>query len=322
VKGGDLDPAVRERALGIFRRLIEAEAEVHGLPVERTHLHEAGGTDAIIDVVGACYGLHSLGIERLVVSRLTTGFGAVRCEHGNYPVPGPATLNLLEGFPAEAGAIEAERLTPTGAAILTTLANAWGPLPPMRVERSGYGAGDHDLGDTPNVIRGVLGSEEADLAGAREAGTPGIVVLETDVDDATPQVLAHTLERLLSAGALDASVTALTMKKGRPGHRVTVQARRGDIDRLGRILLTETPTLGLRFRSEQRIELERSRRTVSTPYGKIRVKLGTLGATTLNAWPEYDDCAAAAKRHDVTLAEVQQTALTAWKTTRRKTNKE
>ena len=304
-----LEAPVRDAALAVFRRLIEAEARAHGRVFDDVHLHEAGAIDAILDVVGACFGFRALGVERLVVSRLTTGFGSIRCAHGDYPVPGPATLNLLEGFPAQAGAIEAERLTPTGAAILTTLADAWGPMPPMRIVRSGYGSGERDLGDTPNLLRGVLGTEDA----------ASIVVIETSLDDATPQVLAHTLERLLSAGALDAHVAALTMKKGRPGHALTVLARPEDADRLARIVLEETPALGLRYRHEQRVELERMHREVATPYGAIRIKLGVLDGKTINAWPEYDDCAAAATARGATLAEVQQAALASW---RERTNKE
>ena len=309
LRAARLDPDVKRDALEVFRRLIEAEARVHGSPFETVHLHEAGANDAIVDIVGACIGLRVLGVERLVVSRLTTGFGSIRCAHGLYPVPGPATLSLVEGVPIEAGGIEAERLTPTGAAILTTLADAWEPLPPMRPVRSGYGAGDRDLGDTPNLLRGVLGTETPGLADA----TADVVVVETDLDDATPQLLAHAVERLLSAGALDAHITALTMKKGRPGHRVTVLVRPQDAGRVGRILLQETPALGFRSRLEKRLELERTHRSVSTPYGSIRVKLGLLDGETLNAWPEYEDCAAASREHQVPLIEVQQAALEIWR---------
>ena len=307
IGGGRLDLPVRRNALAVFRRLVEAEARAHGRAFEQVHLHEAGGTDAIVDIVGACFGLHALGIERLVVSRLTTGYGSVRCSHGVYPVPGPATLNLVRGFPVEAGSIQAERLTPTGAAILTTLADDWGALPPLRVEGSGYGSGSADLGETPNLLRGVLGHEDTVDTGA----TNPVVVIETNLDDATPQVLAFTIERLLEEGALDAHVSALTMKKGRPGHVLTVLARPQDADRLGRVVLAETPALGLRFRGEERVELERTLESVPTPFGTVRLKVGRLDGETLNAWPEYEDCAAAARKHGVPLAHVQQAALEA-----------
>jgi uncharacterized protein (TIGR00299 family) protein len=310
VDGAELDATVKRNALAVFRRLVEAEAQAHGRPFDEVHLHEAGGTDAIVDVVGACFGLHALGVERLVVSRLTTGFGQVRCAHGVYPVPGPATLNLVQGFPVEAGSIEAERLTPTGAAILTTLADDWGTLPAMYVEASGYGSGSADLGETPNLLRGVLGIENA---GLDANATNPVVVIETNLDDATPQALAFTVERLLEEGALDAHVSALTMKKGRPGHVLTVIARPADADRLGRIVLAETPALGLRFRREERVELERTSEPVATPFGPIQVKVGRLDGKTLNAWPEYEDCAAAARKYGVPLAQVQQAALDAAK---------
>ncbi len=311
IDGATLGTVVKKNALAVFRRLVEAEARAHGRPFDEVHLHEAGGTDAIVDIVGACFGLHVLGVERLVVSRLTTGFGSVRCAHGVYPVPGPATLNLVRGFPIEAGSIEAERLTPTGAAILTTLADGWGTLPAMHVEASGYGSGSTDLGETPNLLRGVLGIEDAGIAEQRDDAANRIIVIETNLDDATPQVLAFTIERLLEEGALDAHVSALTMKKGRSGHGLTVLARPGDVDRLSRVVLAETPALGLRFRREERVELERTLERVATPFGTVRVKIGSLGGKTLNVWPEYEDCAAAARKHGVPLARVQQAALAA-----------
>jgi len=319
VEGSKLDRAVKKNALSVFRRLVESEARAHGREFDKVHLHETGGIDAIVDVVGSCFGLHTLGVERLVVSRLTTGSGSVRCAHGVYPVPGPATLNLVAGVPVEAGEIECERLTPTGAAILTTLADAWGPLPAMRVEASGYGAGTRDFGETPNVLRGVLGES---LAVPGDEPTGDVVVIETSLDDATPQALAFTVERLLAAGALDAHVSALTMKKGRPGHGLTVLACAADAERLGRIVLAETPALGLRFRHERRVELDRTLKSVSTPFGKVRVKVGSLGAETLNAWPEYEDCAAAARKHGVPLVQVQQAALEAWSQRRKRSTKE
>jgi uncharacterized protein (TIGR00299 family) protein len=310
VKGGDLEAAVRRRALAIFRRLIEAEAEAHGQPKERIHLHEAGGADAIIDVVGACVGLEHLAPARIVVSPMTTGFGSVRCDHGRYPVPGPATLALVRGFPVRAGSIEVERLTPTGAAILTGIADAWGQLPAMRPRAIGYGSGDRDLGDRPNLLRMVLGEE-----GRPATRPPGeVAVLTCTIDDATPQSLAFACERLLEAGALDVTTGALTMKKGRAGHQLTVLARPGEWEDLARRMLEETSTIGLRVRYEQRVELERAVRKVATRFGTIRVKLSSLEGRVLQAWPEYDDCAAAARRHDVPLDRVQRAALQKIKT--------
>jgi len=311
VRAGRLDPAVRERALRVFRRLVEAEAEAHGVSVEQAHLHEAGGADAILDVVGACWGLWRLGVERLVVSPVTTGFGNVVCEHGTYPVPGPATLLLLRGFPVRGGEIEAERLTPTGAAILTTLADDWGAMPPMRPLRVGLGAGQRSLDGHPNFLRMVLG--DAGVATASlDGGIRGeVLVLETTLDDVTPQALAHACERLLEAGALDVWTSAVTMKKGRSGQCVTVLGRPEQLDALARCLFEQTTTLGLRFRTEQRLELRREERRVTTPWGAVRVKRGLLGDREIRAWPEFEDCAAAARRAGIPLGQVQRAALEA-----------
>jgi len=317
VKRGDLEPAVRERALGIFRRLIEAEAEVHGLPVERTHLHEAGGTDAIIDVVGACFGLHHLGVERVVVSPMTTGHGTVVCQHGTYPVPAPATLLLVRDCPVVAGDIEAERLTPTGAAILTFVADNWGPMPSMRPAKVAYGAGDREFDDHPNFLRMILGSGAALPAAGSPAGAE-VLVLETTVDDVPPQTLAYACERLFELGALDVYTSAVTMKKGRSGHLLTVLGRPDQFDELSSCLVAETSTLGLRYRIEQRLELERSSRRVRTPWGIVRVKTGRLSDREVRAWPEYEDCATIARRRGLTLAEVQRAALDAFKTRNKK----
>ena len=317
VKRGDLEPAVRERALGIFRRLIEAEAEVHGLPVERTHLHEAGGTDAIIDVVGTCFGLHHLGVERVVVSPMTTGHGTVVCQHGTYPVPAPATLLLVRDCPVVAGNIEAERLTPTGAAILTFVADNWGPMPSMRPAKVAYGAGDREFDDHPNFLRMILGSGAALPAAGSPAGTE-VLVLETTLDDVPPQTLAYACERLFELGALEVYTSAVTMKKGRSGHLLTVLGRPDQFDELSSCLVAETSTLGLRYRIEQRLELARSSRRVRTPWGIVRVKTGRLGDREIRAWPEYEDCATIARRRGLTLAEVQRAALDAFKTRNKK----
>ncbi|HKQ61895.1 MAG TPA: nickel pincer cofactor biosynthesis protein LarC, partial [Candidatus Polarisedimenticolaceae bacterium] len=306
-----LPPAVRERSLAVFRRLIEAEAAAHGLSPERVHLHEAGGTDAILDVVGACFGIERLAPARIVVSPLTTGFGSVRCAHGVYPVPGPATLLLTRGVPLRAGTIEVERLTPTGAALLTTLADEWGPPPPFRPLAVGYGAGARDLGDTPNLLRLVLGEADAGEPAGPTGAADEVVVLECALDDSTPQALAYAAERLLAAGALDVYTTAVTMKKGRAGHLLTVLARPERFADLTRLLLAETTTLGLRHRVERRIELERELRRVRTPFGTVRLKLGRRDGQLLQVTPEYEDCAALAARRGVPLRVVQRAALAA-----------
>jgi uncharacterized protein (TIGR00299 family) protein len=305
LESAELQPAVRERSLTIFRRLFEAEARAHGLPFEKVHLHEAGAADAIIDIVGACVGLEKLAPGRIIVSPMTTGFGTIRCAHGDYPVPGPATLLLVRGAPVSAGVIEAERLTPTGAAVLTGIADDWGNLPPMRPISVGYGAGDRELGETPNMLRMVVGAVDLPLSGP--AGK--VVVIECTVDDSTPQALAHACERLLDAGALDVFTTAVTMKKGRAGHHLTVMSRPDRQEELVKLIFEETTTIGLRFRVQERLELERSVRRIKTPFGQVAVKVAELDGETVQAWPEYEDCANLARRRGVSLRRVQLAAL-------------
>jgi len=320
VKAGDLEPAVRDRALEIFRRLIEAEAEVHGVPVERTHLHEAGAADAIIDVVGACYGVHHLGVERIVVSPMTTGHGTVTCQHGTYPVPAPATLLLVRDCPVVAGDIEVERLTPTGAAIITSLADSWGSMPPMRPAKVGYGAGDREFADHPNFLRMILGT--GGVAPVADAPTSGeVLVLETTLDDVPPQNLAFACERLFELGAFEVYTSAVTMKKGRSGHLITVLGRPDQFDELSACLAAETSTLGIRHRVEQRLELERTSTRVRTPWGEVRVKTGRSGNREIRSWPEYEECAAIARQHGLTLAEVQRAALDAFNSRNKKNRK-
>lgn len=308
VGGGRLSPDVEKRALAVFRRLFEAEGAAHGKPAGRVHLHEVGAVDAIVDIVGTCAGIARLAPDRIVVSPMTTGSGTVTCSHGIYPVPGPATAWLVCGAPLSGIEADGERLTPTGAALLTTLADDWGGLPAMRPTAVGYGAGDRDFPERPNLLRMTLG--EASRAVARD-GEGQALVLEFTVDDATPQLLAFAGERLFEAGALDVYTTPVHMKKGRSGHLVTVLARPGDLNALASVALAETTTLGLRYRVEGRVELERVFSRVRTAHGAVRVKSGMRDGVELHAWPEYEDCAAAARRSGVTLHEVQMAALEA-----------
>lgn len=312
---GGLEPAVRKRALEIFRRLIEAEAEVHGQPVEKVHLHEAGAMDAIIDVVGACVGLACLGPDRIVVSPMTTGSGTVRCKHGEYPVPAPATALLVLNAPVTSANLPGERLTPTGAAILTTIADDYGTLPLLRPVRIGYGAGDRDFGDRPNLLRMVLGQG---TAGDMPASLPETAVIECTIDDSNPQVLAYASERLFSAGALEVYSVDALMKKGRAGRQLTVLARPGELRGIVEVLLRETSTLGLRIRTEKRVEMDRSYHKVRTPHGAVTVKTGSIGGVEYQAWPEYEECAAIAVKHGIPLSQVQNEALEAYRAVRKK----
>jgi pyridinium-3,5-bisthiocarboxylic acid mononucleotide nickel chelatase len=312
LRRASLDEPVRNDALRVFRRLFDAESLVHGVPPDEVHLHEAGALDALADVVGACAGFRHLRADRLVVSPLTTGSGTVRCRHGLYPVPGPATTILIRDVPAGSGGAEGERLTPTGAAILTTLAGAWGPLPGMRIERIGHGAGDLDFDDRPNVLRILLGRADApDRIEPLPAEAP-ILVLTFTVDDAPPQVLAYASDRLFESGALEVYTTPVLMKKGRSGHQLTVLARPEDLDALARVAFRETTTLGLRFRYESRVELQRKHVRVRTPWGPVRIKVGLRTGDPIQAWPEFEDCAALARREAVPLKQVQRAALDAY----------
>lgn len=305
---GRLDPRVRKRALDVFSRLFEAEGKVHGLSPSRVHLHEAGAVDALVDVVGVAAAVEALGVDRIVVSPVTTGRGTVRSAHGILPVPAPAVLELLRGVPVSGVDAEGERLTPTGAALLVCLADGWGPHPRMVQEGAGTGAGSLDDPLRPNVVRVVLGRAPAEDAGT---GSPEIEVLTAAIDDAPPQVVAFAVERLLAEGALDAYAAPVVMKKGRLGQEVTVLARPEDGDRLARILLSETTTLGLRRRRESRVELDRRVERVATRWGKVSVKIGILDGTEIQAWPEYEECAKIARARGIPLREIQREVLSA-----------
>ncbi len=310
ISGAPLDAAVRDRALVIFRRLVEAEAEAHGLTPKSVHLHEAGASDAIADVVGVCAALHAIGPDRIVVSAMTTGVGTVACAHGLYPVPGPATSLLLRGAPLTGIEAQGERLTPTGAAILTSIANEYGGPPAMTLKAVGHGAGSREYPERPNLVRALLGEREvADRTAAAAPRIPQVLVVEFTVDDATPQLLAYAIEQLFAAGAIDVHTTPVQMKKGRAGHHVTALTHVQQFDAVTRAALTETTTLGLRFHLEGRIELDRAIERVATPYGPIGVKVGRMDGAEVHATPEYDDCAAAARKHGVPLFVVQQAAL-------------
>jgi len=321
VSNAPIEPAVRDRALVVFTRLVEAEAEAHGLTAKSVHLHEAGAADAIADVVGVCAALHAIGPDHIVVSPMTTGSGTVMCAHGLYPVPAPATSLLLRGAPLTGIEAQGERLTPTGAAILTSIANEYGGPPSMTLKAVGHGAGSREYPERPNVVRALLGERGAADRPAAAPRIPQVLVVEFTVDDASPQLLAYAIERMFAAGALDVHTTAVQMKKGRAGHHVTALTHVEHFDAVTRAALTETTTLGLRFHLEGRIELERAIDKVRTPYGAIRVKVGRLDGAEVHATPEYDDCAAAARKHGVPLLVVQKAAVSGRHAVKRKAGK-
>jgi len=301
-----LESEVKGRAASLFRRLAEAEAAVHGTSPERVHFHEVGAVDSIVDIVGGVLALRWLGADRFFASPLNVGSGTVEMAHGTFPVPPPATARLVAGVPVY-GAGEGELLTPTGALLVTAHATGYGPLPSMRIEKTGHGAGSRETEGRPNVLRLLVGEEE------RLAGTDRVLVLETEVDDAAPQLLGPLVERLLEAGALDAYLTPVQMKKGRPGILVTVLCPPAEREAIEELLFRETTTLGVRRQEWDRTVLERETATVETVYGPIRVKIGRRGGTVYNAWPEFEDCQKAAAERKVAVKQVLAEALAAWR---------
>ncbi|HEX8071442.1 MAG TPA: nickel pincer cofactor biosynthesis protein LarC [Pyrinomonadaceae bacterium] len=328
IEGARLSAGVRERAARIFTRLAEAEARVHGIAVERVHFHEVGALDAIVDVVGACIGFELLGVERFAASALHVGSGTIEMAHGRYPVPPPAVAELLRGAPTYATDIAGELVTPTGAAIVSTLVESYGPQPAMRVAATGYGAGGRNYDKFPNVLR-VLVGEAADAQSARHAAdkqgerlstdartdllladarSERLLMLETNLDDLSPQVVGHLMALALERGALDCYLTPVQMKKNRPGVLVSILCRPAEREALTALLFAETTTLGVRAYEVERRALAREFVTVATPYGPVRLKVARLGGRVVNAAPEYEDCRAAAAAHNVPLREVEAAA--------------
>ena len=298
-----LSDRVKARAVRVFTRICEVEAGIHGQSVDAVHLHEVGGVDAIVDVVGVLVGVELLGLERIVVSPLPMGRGFIKGAHGQIPLPAPATVGLLAGVPVYGSPIEKELVTPTGAALLVELADAWGALPAMTLNSVGYGAGTRDL-VIPNVLRLMLGESAASGPWASET----ITELETHLDNDRGETLGHTTQRLMAEGALDVVSIPALMKKNRPAHVLKVLARPEDADRLQRILFKETSTLGIRRQDTRRDVLHRHFETVNTTYGPITVKIAQLPGGGVRATPEYEDCRQAAEKHGVSLRDVTQTA--------------
>lgn len=306
VNDSRLSDGVKKRASAIFGRLAEAEARVHGIEVERVHFHEVGALDAIVDVVGACIAFELLGAERFVCSPLHVGSGTVEMEHGRFPVPPPAVAELLRGAPIYSTDIKGELVTPTGAAIISTVCESFGPLPAMRVEGTGYGAGTRQYERFPNVLRVLLGEAEARSADER------LLMIETNLDDASPQLVGHLMERALALGALDCYLTPVQMKKSRPGVLVSVLCRPEQREAMSALLFAETTTLGVRFYEVERRALEREFVRVETEFGEIDVKVGRFEGRINVATPEYEQCRAAAERANMPLRIVEMAARAAF----------
>ena len=311
IAGSGLSERARANSLRVFGRLFDAEARVHGSTPDRVHLHEMGDLDTIIDVVGAAVGLESLGIEAVYASALPTGRGTISTQHGILPLPGPAVAELMKGAPLRRLDIEAELVTPTGAAIITTLAEGYDRHPTMTVTASGYGAGTREL-PFANVVRVMIGETAAEQAAPEEIEglhTEILSVVETQVDDMPPEWYGYVMDLLFEAGALDVFFTPVQMKKQRPGTLITVLCRPGDAGDFGLLLLTHTSTLGVRRYEVQRLSLPRAARTVETPFGPVQVKVATLPGGKERAAPEYESCVRAARAHGVPLWEVYQATL-------------
>lgn len=325
IDGSTLTARQQDLAKRIFQKLAEAEAKVHGSTIEKVHFHEVGAVDSIADIVGAAIGFDLLGIERVVCSPVPTGHGYVEIAHGRCSIPAPATGELLRGVPLATLDIEGELTTPTGAAIVAALAHEFGPLPAMTVDRIGYGAGQKDFPQA-NILRMLVGevasacgelSRAATVSGnpvdlAHRPHTESIVVLETNLDNATGETIGHAAELLWAAGALDVALSTIQMKKGRPGIFVSVQARPADADKLEAILFRETPTLGVRRTTVLRTVLAREERTVETPWGPVAGKVAFLPDGSQRFAPEYESSRGVANQHTRSLAEVIAAAQSAW----------
>ncbi|HVP79244.1 MAG TPA: nickel pincer cofactor biosynthesis protein LarC [Thermodesulfobacteriota bacterium] len=301
VKRSRVEPEVKEKSEEIFKRIASAEAKIHGIPAEEVHFHELGGLDSIVDIVGSVWGIREMGIEKLHVSQVNVGGGFVKCEHGILPVPAPAALSLMEGKPIYSSGVERELLTPTGAAILSTLGSEFGSMPRIKVERIGYGAGRDDL-PHPNLLRLLIGTSES------FSGKETVAVIETNIDDMNPQFYDYVMEKLLASEALEVFVTPILMKKNRPGHLLTVICPSEKLPSVAKFLFQETTTLGLRWRVEEREKTDREIQPLRTKYGRIRFKLARWGGSVVNLSPEYEDCKRLALERGVPLKDIFEEA--------------
>jgi len=316
IRSAPLAAAVKERSIRAFQLLGDAEAAIHSIPIERVHFHEVGAVDTIVDIVCSAAGAESLGIDRWLASPLNVGSGTVVCQHGTLPVPAPATLALLGDAPVYAAGKPMERVTPTGAAVLRMLDVRYEPLPPMRILKTGYGAGGRETPGEPNLLRLLVGEateEASEGIRADSAAAEPIAVIETVIDDSNPQVLAYVSELLLDAGAWDVYRVAVQMKKGRTGVQLTVLCRPSLLPRLRDLLFRETTTIGLRWRLENKLALAREFLKVQTALGEVRMKIARMpSGVVANASPEYEDCRLLATLHSVPLKEVMQRAVQAY----------
>jgi uncharacterized protein (TIGR00299 family) protein len=304
IAGSDLNEPIKSKSVEIFTRLAEAEAKIHQTTIEQIHFHEVGAMDAIIDVVGAVAGLVALGIQKVFCSPLHVGTGTINCAHGTLPVPAPATAELIKGKPVYSTGVSGELLTPTGAAILTTLASAFGPMPAMTVETIGYGAGTSEPA-IPNLLRLAIGEAAVEI---RDYEIEQTVAIETNIDDMNPQLYDYLIHKMLAGGAMDVFLTPVQMKKNRPGTLLTVICPLELKEKFFDFLLRETTTIGLRWRIDNRVKARRTIKSVETKYGPIKFKVAEAGDYPINISPEYEDCKRAALDRKIPLKAVMEEA--------------
>jgi len=307
IAGAAITDGAKETAAAIFDALGAAEAKIHDVPIEEIHFHEVGAVDALVDIVCAAVGAEALGVDEIVCSPLNVGGGTVTCAHGTFPVPAPATVELLKDAPVYSSGLRAELVTPTGAAIVKVLAKRFGAFPEMKIEKAGYGAGTRDFPGHANLVRLTIGEALPQLAAKTSQET--ITVLEANLDDLNPQVFGYVMDRLLAEGALDVFGVPVQMKKGRPGMLLTVLCKPEEAAKLTQIIFAETTTLGVRRREEQRLALARKWITVSTQWGEVRMKIASMNGTVTNYAPEYEDCRRIAAEQHVPLKSVMQEAV-------------
>ena len=301
-----ISDTAKKTAIAIFEALGAAEAKIHATSIEKVHFHEVGAVDAMVDIVCAAVGAEALGVDQIICSPLNVGGGMVKCAHGTFPVPAPATVELLKDAPVYSSGLQAELVTPTGSAIVKVLATRFAPFPEMTVEKSGYGAGTREFPGHPNVVRLTIG-EPASMLAAKTASET-VTVLEANLDDLNPQVFGYVMDRLLEEGALDAFGVAVQMKKNRPGMLLTALCKPEDASKLTQLIFTETTTLGVRRRDEVRQILARRWENVCTQWGDVRIKIASMNGTVTNYAPEYEDCRRIAAEHRVPLKSVMQEA--------------
>lgn len=308
IRGAAISDTARQTAIAIFEALGAAEAKIHNSEIEKVHFHEVGAVDAMVDIVCAAVGAEALGVDEIICSPLNVGGGTVKCAHGTFPVPAPATVELLKGTPVYSSGIEAELVTPTGAAIVKTLARRFVSFPAMKIDKVGYGAGTRDFPGHANVVRLTIGEAQPEIRDTQET----ITVLEANLDDLNPQVFGYVMDRLLQEGALDVFALPVQMKKNRPGMLLSVLCRPEDASKLTHLIFAETTTLGVRRRDEQRQALARKWVNVTTRWGDVRMKIASLNGSIANYAPEYEDCRLIAAKHCVPLKTVIQAATQAY----------